>query len=341
MRAAQIVHQQSPAAAGLARRPPGHTWRSALCSFMLMLTAGALPLAPLPAEARGTTPGVPDALEEFNAGFRGLYHARTRQVLEQLPLVLVVQNHTLTAVRGEQRRLYPIPLQRYNEARAVVHAVLGFHGLMGSIADEAVPNGGRLTAQAAGRVRAFAGDLQQVRRLLARTALSPEEKAHAGTVLGQLDTACAALLAGGAISPTWLAETLRATEAPLMALADSVGHAHVAAMQSALKRAQADATPEEWASAVAVVTGPMTPRRNNLETAVVASVLGPEQLGTRIFYSENIFSVDGALAYLQTLVGDQELAEHVFGHPHRMWEDLFAPVSKRLVSEEFYTNLRK
>src|SRR5690606_26455985 len=130
MRAAQIVHQQSPAAAGLARRPPGHTWRSALCSFMLMLTAGALPLAPLPAEARGTTPGVPDALEEFNAGFRGLYHARTRQVLEQLPLVLVVQNHTLTTVRGEQRRLYPIPLQRYNEARAVVHAVLGFHGLM-------------------------------------------------------------------------------------------------------------------------------------------------------------------------------------------------------------------
>jgi len=85
----------------------------------------------------------------------------------------------------------------------------------------------------------------------------------------------------------------------------------------------------------------VTPRRNNLETAIVASVLGKEHLGTRIFYSENIFSVDGALAYLQTLVGDRELSRHVFGAPQRMWEDLFAPVSRTLVEGDFYTELAR
>jgi len=108
-----------------------------------------------------------------------------------------------------------------------------------------------------------------------------------------------------------------------------------------LKKVQADASPQEWANVVAVVTGPMTPRRNNLETAIVASVLGKEHLGTRIFYSENIFSVDGALDYLQIVAGDQELSRDVFGDPQRMWEDLFAPVSRTLVEGDFYTELGK
>src|SRR5690606_25854051 len=92
-------------------------------------------------------------------------------------------------------------------------------------------------------------------------------------------------------------------------------------------------------NAVAVVTGPMTPRRNNLETAVVAAALGAEHLGTRIFYTENIFSVDGALSYLQTVIGDQELSQNVFNDPQRMWEDLFAPVSRELVGRDFYSVL--
>lgn len=316
----------------------GHT---TLRAFMLAIAVGVATLAPSTAAARDTAPTVSDTLEDINAGFRALYHQRTQQVLEQLPLVLVVQNDTITAVRGNQRRLYPVPLQRYNEARAVVHAVLGFHGLMGSVANEATPNDGRLSEQATGRIQTFASEIERVRRLLPRTTLSSAEKAHARVVLNQLDQACREALARGAVSSDWIAEVLRPTEAPLMALAESVGNAHVAAMQGALKRAQADATAEEWANAVAVVTGPMTPRRNNLETAIVASVMGPEHLGTRIFYSENIFSVDGALAYLKTLVGDKELSEHVFGKPYRMWEDLFAPVSRGLVSEDFYTDLPK
>src|SRR5690606_37596447 len=97
--------------------------------------AACLTLLSSPAIARDTSQPPTAQLEALNSEFRALYHQRTQQVLEALPLVLVVQNHTITAVRGTHRRLYPIPLQRYNEARAIVHTVLGFNGLMGSLAE--------------------------------------------------------------------------------------------------------------------------------------------------------------------------------------------------------------
>src|SRR5690606_20096970 len=144
----------------------GHT---ALRAFMLAITVGVATLAPSTAAARDTAPTVSDTLEDINTGFRALYHERTQQVLEQLPLVLVVQNDTVTAVRGNHRRLYPVPLQRYNEARAVVHVVLGFHGLMGSIANEATPNDGRLNEQADGRIQTCASVCVRGPRQLTRT----------------------------------------------------------------------------------------------------------------------------------------------------------------------------
>ena len=68
--------------------------------------------------------------------------------------------------------------------------------------------------------------------------------------------------------------------------------------------------------------------------------MGKELLGERIFYAENINSVEGALGFLQTLVGDSQLSEAVFKDPTRMWRDLFAPVSRQYVSEDFYTELK-
>lgn len=309
-------------------------WINRPAAVLILLAAGiVLPPAAFGREPAALSTAPSAVLEELNSDFRSLYRHRTRQVLEAMPLVLVVQNHTITAVRGTQRRLYPVPLQRYSDARSIVHAMLGFHGLMGSLA-HAEPGAAEWA-----QVDAFRQNVQMVRHALPRTTLSRDEKSLALQILQRLDNAAGHAATTRAVTPAWIAQTLRPTEPLLAAFSESVGRAHAEAMSAVLKKVQADASPQEWANVVAVVTGPMTPRRNNLETAIVASVLGSEHLGTRIFYSENIFNVDGALAYLQTLAGDRELSENVFGHPHRMWEDLFAPVSRALVQEEFYTDL--
>lgn len=307
--------------------------RAAALALALSVT-----LQPITASARDTAPS-PDAatppaiLESLNDGFRKQYHARTQEVLESLPLVLVVQNHTITAVRGTQRRLYPVPLQRYSEARAILHAMLAFNGLMGRLA-HAAPESAEWA-----HINTYRRDIQLARQQIPHTSLSRQEKSMAQQILQQLDKAAEHAAATRKVTSGWIADSLRPTEPVLAAMVDSIGKAHAQTMTAVLKQVQADATPAEWANAVAVVTGPMTARRNNLETAIVASVLGSEHLGTRIFYSENIFTVDGALAYLQTVAGDRELSVNVFGRPHRMWEDLLTPVSRTLVEKDFYTEL--
>lgn len=310
---------------------PRRSLATRLATALLVVTAGLLP-ATAPARQPSDTSAT---LEALNTSFRDLYHQRTQQVLESLPLVLVVQNHTITAVRGTQRRLYPVPMQRYTESRAIVHAVLGFHGLMNTLAraDSHAPDWEQLNA--------FRRDLQRVRQTVEFTALSRNEKSQALEIIERLDAASRGAASARSVTPAEIAETLGRSQPLLAEFSESVGHAHADAMRSVLQKVQSDATPEEWANVVAVVTGPMTPRRNNLETAVVVSALGREHLGTRIFYSENIFTVDGALGYLQTVAGDEELSRNVFGNSERMWEDLFAPVSRTLVEGDFYTELGK
>ena len=301
----------------------------AACFSISLLTA-----LPGTSWARATSTNVEQQLESLNSDYRALYRERAEQVLRELPLVLVVQNHTITAVRGTQRRLYPVALQRYNEARAIVHAALGFHGLMNTLAYAE-------SAEADwARVEGYLQRLDLTRSLVRSSSLTGAEKKQALQVFDILRDTSQAALAQRSVSSESISASLKRAEPLLSALSVSIGRAHVEAMQAVLQQVQADATAGEWANAVAVVTGPMTPRRNNLETAVVASVLGSEHLGSRIFYSENIFDVDGALAYLRTLVGDRELSLQTFGAPQRMWEDLFAPVSRELVNEDFYTELR-
>lgn len=300
----------------------------AVCFIFLL--ANTLPGATW---ARDTLDSVESQLERLNGEYRALYREHSQQVLEALPLVLVVQNHTITAVRGSHRRLHPVPLQRYNEARAIVHAALGFHGLMNRLAAD--------PAQADwSRIEPFLQNLELTRALVSRSTLSPEERKQAKQVLDILRATSEEALAARAITTDVISTSLQRIEPVLSDMSVSVGRAHAQNMLRVLQNVQAEATEDEWAQVRVVVTGPMTPRRNNLETAIVASVVGPEHLGRRIFYSENIFDVDGALAYLRTLVVDSELSTQVFGAPQRMWEDLFAPVSRELVQQEFYTELR-
>lgn len=307
--------------------------RRRLSRRLLAMAVAVAAFTSQPAWSRGPATDVTPQLEALNQNFRALYRARTRQVAESLPLVLVVQNSTITAVRGNHRRLYAVPLERYNQARAVVHAALGFHGLMNQLA-AAAP--GQANWQG---VDAFLHDVEQARRNISLTSLSKEEKALATQLLNLVGTAARDAKKAGSVKPETVTAVMRQAEPLLTRISLSIGRAHAGAMLNVLDRVRANATDDEWQKAVAVVTGPMTPRRNNLETAVVAAALGAELLGERIFYSENIFSVDGALAYLQTVMGDRELSQNVFGNPNRMWEDLFAPVSMELLGQEFYTEL--
>lgn len=301
---------------------------SVASSAALLLAMLGAPTAASGQSKSGPVPG----LDDLNQSFRALYQERTRQVLHEHPLVLVVQNSAITAVRGTRHTPYPVDLTHYDQIKSISHAVLGFHGLMQQLAHAGPTTDWR-------QVQRFQQRLKALQTHIGQSVLDPTEKQQAGLLLNALTKAVQDALDSGSITAPEIRHTLQSIRPEIDALSMSAGQRHVRVMSGVLDRIRKDASPKEWSEAVAVVTGPMTPRRNNLETAIVASAMGKDQLGRRIFYTENIFTVEGALSWLQTVLGDRELAENVFDDPYRMWQDLFAPVSRTLIETDFYTEL--
>jgi hypothetical protein len=277
---------------------------------------------------------VDDSLATLNLEFRGWYADRRAEVLADQPLVLVVSNAGVVAVRGDDSTTYAVDLTGYNQVKALLHGLLGYQGLM------------RVTAAAGPNanwddVETFLGQLQQARALIAQTVMPSAERAKVRSAYDTLIRSVEAALAARSITVRQVRETLRTARPGMIPAVVWIGRRHANDMEAALLSVRGDATAREWGTVVAVVTGPMTPRRDNLETAVTAKVLGPELLGSRIFYSENLFSVPQAMSYLGTVLGDSEFAVDTFGSPTRMWRDLFAPVSKEWVPRDFYTALAR
>lgn len=277
---------------------------------------------------------VDDSLALLNTELRGWYGARRAEVMADQPLILVVSGAGIVAVRGDDSTTYPVDLTDYNQVKAMMHGVLGFQGIMRSTAEAR-------DAANWSDVDEFLGQLRQVRALIPDTTLTASGKARVASAYDTLINVTQRALDSRTIAVKVVRATLRKVRPRMMPEVKWIGRRHAHDVEAALLAAKADATKTEWASVVAVVTGPMTPRRDNLETAVVARVLGEDLLGSRIFYSENLFSTPQALSYLGTVLGDSEFSVDMFDSPTRMWRDLFAPVSREWVGADFYTALAR
>lgn len=273
-------------------------------------------------------------LAVLNTDFEVWYDARRAEVMADQPLILVVSAGGVVAVRDDDSTTYPVDLTAYNQVKSLLHGLLGFQGIM------------RTTASAGAaadwaNVKEFLGQLEQARALIPDTSMPSADKAQVGAAYDLLIATTKTALRDRTITAKTVRATLRDARPDVMPTVKWIGQRHARDLEAALLAAKADATTAEWRAVVAVVTGSMTPRRDNLETAVVAHLLGPELLGSRIFYSENLFGTSQALAYLGTVLGDSQFSVDMFESPTRMWRDLFAPVSHRWVDRDFYTALAR
>lgn len=300
-------------------------------SLAVGLASGMLLVGPAWADD-SAPPDVNAQLAGLNTDFRDWYADRRAEIMAQQPLILVVSNSGVTTVRGGQQATYAVDMTAYTQVKSVLHGLLGFQGLMRSTV-------------AAGQQPDWAQVEQLIGQLEAARALIPDTQIPADLqpgVLRAYDTLIGT--AQRARDRRWV--THRNVESALRSARDGVmpavlwiGREHARDIRSVLQTAKRTATPEEWERVVAVATGPMTPRRDNLETAVTAKVIGPQWLGSRIFYAENLFSTKDALNYLGTVLTDAQFSQDMFESSTRMWRDLFAPVSREYVAQDFYTAL--
>lgn len=305
-----------------------------LASTLAIVASSALLAGPARADDQPPAPpaDVNAQLAALNTDFRQWYADRRAEIMAGQPLILVVSNGGVTAIRGGQTAQYLVDLTAYTQVKSVLHAVLGYQGLMRSTIQAGA------TADWA-KVTDLIGELQQAKALIPQTQIPTSLQSG---VMGAYDTLIASAQRAVATSSITLEEeraALRSAKEGVYPAVLWIGRKHARDMRSVLQTVKRTVTDREWRRAVAVVTGPMTPRRDNLETAVTAKMLGPEKLGVRIFYSENLFSTSDALKYLGTVLGDSQFSQDMFDSSTRMWRDLFADVSREYVARDFYTAL--
>ncbi len=271
-------------------------------------------------------------LSQLNTDFRDWYATHRQELLASKPLVLVVSNQGVLAIRPDGAANYTVDLTAYTQVKSLLHAVLGFQGLM------------RTTAAAGpvadwSQVANLAGDLTAARDLIPLTDIPVDQQSDVVRAYSLMIDAANEAITMQAAPVDDIQSTLRRVRSLVYPTILWIGREHAGNMKSVLQTVKRDATEREWNRAIAVVTGPMTARRDNLETAVTARVLGPEKLGSRIFYAEGVFSASGALSYLSTVIGDAQFSEDMFDSSTRMWRDLFSDTSRDFVARDFYTAL--
>lgn len=297
----------------------------ATASLMLVSSLGAPAFADEQADVNAE-------LALLNSEFRQWYGARRAEILAAQPLILVVSNTGVTAIKRDGSATYAVDLTAYTQVKSILHAVLGYQGLMRSM----------IAAGPAAdwtQVDALIASLREARSLIPATKLPIEHQTQVIAAYDTLITSAERARARESITLAQQRAALRSAEEDIYPSVLWVGRHHARNMKSVLQTVKRNVTPRAWERAVAVVTGPMTPRRNNLETAVTAKMLGPDKLGRRIFYSENLFTTRDALSYLGSVLGDSQFSKDMFDSWTRMWEDLFADVSSQYVARDFYTAL--
>lgn len=300
---------------------------------LVVAAASAILLSSLAAPALAEeSDDVTTELSALNSEFREWYGARRAEILAAQPLILVVNNAGVTAIQDGDSATYSVDLTAYTQVKSILHAVLGYQGLMRSMI-AAGPSADWT------QVDDLVTSLRAARSLIPATELPAH---HQRQVIAGYDTLISSAERARAQESITLSDqraALRSARGLLYPSVLWVGRQHARNMRSVLQTVKADVSPHAWNRAVAVVTGPMTPRRNNLETAVTAKMLGPDKLGHRIFYSENLFTTKDALGYLGTVLSDSQFSKDMFDSWTRMWQDLFADVSSDYVARDFYTAL--
>jgi len=92
---------------------------------------------------------------------------------------------------------------------------------------------------------------------------------------------------------------------------------------------------EERARLYVLVPGPKMPRPGNVVFTYFTFLMGEEEAGKRIIYTEGVFAEDAVRGILGTIVIDREVAEAFFNERMRMDRDLLADGAEARLLEMF------
>jgi len=274
------------------------------------------------------------AFREMNQSFRSLYHLQNSQIDAEVSLIVVIRSETISVIEPNKLTTpttYTLAPQ-IEEIKSALHAILAFQGLMTVVAtapDEAV------WAQ----VAQFHARLSKLDGMVLSSSADQVTRSATLSALRELQAGTRAALGQGAVTEKQVVDALHAARPHIMQAVNKIGEASLEQMIAVLRSIKEQVTTQVWDKAVLVVPGPATARLDNLAVMAGIQVLGQQELGRRIFYSEGVYDDKEIASYVQFLMRDKRFSSMLFDDPYRMWRDVFSDTSRQYIDRDFFTPL--
>jgi hypothetical protein len=274
------------------------------------------------------------AFREMNQSFRSLYYLQNPQVDAQVPLIVVIRSETISVIEPNKPATpttYTLA-PRIEEIKSALHATLAFQGLMAVVATD--PSEARWA-----QVAQFHAQLAKLDGMVAGSSADAVTRSATLVALRQLQAGTKAALDRRVVTDQQVVDVLRAARPYIMQAVNQIGEASLEQMIAVLRSIKEQVSTDVWDKAVVVVPGPAVARIDNLAVMAGMQVLGSQELGRRIFYSEGVYDDQGIAAYVQVLMRDKRFSGMLFDDPYRMWRDVFADTSRRYIDRDYFTPL--
>lgn len=268
----------------------------------------------LPAFAQNPTPSL---FNDLNVAARESYAAaRSLALKSDQPVFLVTD--TVTLIRGEDLGSLPYSPPLYHYLKSLSHLPLGVYSASVGLLEN--PTDKRWIE----RLRVLLSQINTTEADLGRASFTEQQKARQQNILSLSRTHLEEILMRENTDSASVTRYSRALAPLLLANASDAAKVQIEALDQAVHELSQKLKPGEFEKAIAVITGPKTPREGNLQFQYFVFAFGPGSAGARVLYMESIFEREAALGVLRTVLNDRKASQAFFGETYRLERDLMA-----------------
>ena len=268
----------------------------------------------LPAFAQNPTPPL---FNDLNMAARESYAAARALALKSDQPVFLVTD-TVTLIRGEDLGSFPYSPPLYHELKSISHLPLGVYSA--SIGQLEQPADQRWTE----RFKTLLSQIDRAEADLTQASFTEAQKQRQQKILSLSRTYLDDVLQRQNVDSEAVTLYARALAPLLLANAAYAASVQIDALDQAVKELSKKLKPGEFQKAIAVITGPKTPREGNLQYQYFVYAFGPGSAVTRVLYMESIFDREAALGVLRTVLNDRMASQAFFGDTYRLERDMMA-----------------
>jgi hypothetical protein len=268
----------------------------------------------LPAFAQNPTPS---SFNDLNVVARESYAAARALALKSDQPVFLVTD-TVTLIRGEDLGSFPYSPPLYHELKSISHLPLGVYSA----------SRGRLEhpteQQWIERFKNLLAKIDRSQAELTQASFTEIQRVRQQKILTLSRVYLEEVIKRQNVDSASATQYARTVAPLLLANATDAAKVQIDALDQAVRELSKKLYPGEFEKAIAVITGPKTPREGNLQYQYFVYAFGPGSAVTRVLYMESIFDREAALGVLRTVLNDRMASQAFFGDTYRLERDMMA-----------------